>query len=79
MRPPQPTEAKSGVEATRILVAISRRLLHTNILVPNTLACRRSFYLFFIQMRLNFTTHLQMVSGPVFVGDEVLASNFGMP
>ena len=37
------------------------------------------FYLFFIQMRLNFTAHLQMVSGPVFVGDEVLASNFGMP
>ena len=32
------------------------------------------FYLFFIEMRLNFTTHLQMVLGPVFVGDEVLAS-----
>ena len=32
------------------------------------------FYLFFIQMRLNFTTQLQMVIGPVFVGDEVLAS-----
>ena len=32
------------------------------------------FYLFFIQMRLNFTTQLQMVVGPVFVGDEVLAS-----
>ena len=31
------------------------------------------FNLFFIQMRLNFTTHLQMVLGPVFVGDEVLA------
>ena len=31
------------------------------------------FHLFFIQMRLNFTTHLQMVLGPVFVGDEVLA------
>ena len=32
------------------------------------------FYLFFIEMRLNFTTQLQMVVGPVFVGDEVLAS-----
>ena len=32
------------------------------------------FYLFFIQMRLNFTAQLQMVIGPVFVGDEVLAS-----
>ena len=32
------------------------------------------FYLFFIEMRLNFTTHLQMVLGPVFVDDEVLAS-----
>ena len=31
------------------------------------------FYLFFIEMRLNFTTHLQMVLDPVFVGDEVLA------
>ena len=29
--------------------------------------------LFFIQMRLNFTTHLQMVLGPVFVDDQVLA------
>ena len=29
--------------------------------------------LFFIEMRLNFTTHLQMVLDPVFVGDEVLA------
>jgi len=32
------------------------------------------FNLFFIQMRLNFTTHLQMVLGPVFVDDQVLAS-----
>ena len=32
------------------------------------------FYLFFIQMRLNFTAHLQMVLGPVFVDDQVLAS-----
>ena len=32
------------------------------------------FNLFFIEMRLNFTTHLQMVLGPVFVGDEVLAA-----
>ena len=32
------------------------------------------FNLFFIEMRLNFTTQLQMVLGPVFVGDEVLAS-----
>ena len=32
------------------------------------------FYLFFIEMRLNFTTHLQMVLGPVFVDDQVLAS-----
>ena len=32
------------------------------------------FYLFFIQMRLNFTTHLQIVAGPVFVDDQVLAS-----
>ena len=32
------------------------------------------FYIFFIQMRLNFTTHLQMVLGPVFVDDQVLAS-----
>ena len=31
------------------------------------------FTLFFIEMRLNFTTHLQMVLDPVFVGDEVLA------
>ncbi len=31
------------------------------------------FNLFFIEMRLNFTTHLQMVLDPVFVGDEVLA------
>ena len=31
------------------------------------------FDLFFIEMRLNFTTQLQMVLGPVFVGDEVLA------
>ena len=31
------------------------------------------FNLFFIEMRLNFTTQLQMVIGPVFVGDEVLA------
>ena len=31
------------------------------------------FYLFFIQMPLNFTTHLQMVLGPVFVDDQVLA------
>ena len=31
------------------------------------------FYLFFIEMRLNFTTHLQMVLGPVFVDDQVLA------
>ena len=32
------------------------------------------FYLLvFIQMRFNFTTQLQMVIGPVFVGDEVLA------
>ena len=31
------------------------------------------FNLFFIEMRLNFTTQLQMVLGPVFVGDEVLA------
>ena len=31
-------------------------------------------YLFFIEMRLNFTTHLQMVLGPVFVDDQVLAS-----
>ena len=39
------------------------------------------FYLFFIQMRLNFTTHLQMVLGPVFVDDQVLASQgiYGMP
>ena len=39
------------------------------------------FYLFFIQMRLNFTIQLQMVIGPVFVGDEVLASSgiYGMP
>jgi hypothetical protein len=33
------------------------------------------FYLFFIQMRLNFTTHLQMVLGPVFVDDQVLAAS----
>ena len=32
------------------------------------------FYLFFIEMRLNFTPHLQMVLGPVFVDDQVLAS-----
>ncbi len=32
------------------------------------------FYLFFIQMRLNFTTHPQTVSGSVFVDDQVLAS-----
>ena len=32
------------------------------------------FYLFFISMRHNFTTHLQMVLGPVFVDDQVLAS-----
>ena len=32
------------------------------------------FNLFFIEMRLNFTTHLQMVLGPVFVDDQVLAS-----
>ena len=32
------------------------------------------FYLFFIEMRLNFTTHLQMVLGPVFADDQVLAS-----
>ena len=32
------------------------------------------FNLFFMEMRLNFTTHLQMVLDPVFVGDEVLAS-----
>ena len=32
------------------------------------------FYLFFIQMRLNFTAHLQMVLGPVYVDDQVLAS-----
>ena len=32
------------------------------------------FYLFFIEMRLNFTTHLQIVLGPVFVDDQVLAS-----
>ena len=32
------------------------------------------FYLFFIQMRLNFTTHLQIVLGPVFVDDQVPAS-----
>ena len=32
------------------------------------------FHIFFIQMRLNFTTHLQMVLGPVFVDDQVLAS-----
>ena len=32
------------------------------------------FNLFFIQMRLNFTTRLQMVLGPVFVDDQVLAS-----
>ena len=31
------------------------------------------FNLFFIEMRLNFTTHLQMVLDPVFVGDEVPA------
>ena len=31
------------------------------------------FNLFFMEMRLNFTTHLQMVSDPVYVGDEVLA------
>ena len=31
------------------------------------------FNLFFIEMRLNFTTHLQMVLGPVFVDDQVLA------
>ena len=31
------------------------------------------FYLFFIEMRLNFTTHLQMVLGPVFVDDQVPA------
>jgi len=33
------------------------------------------FYLFFIEMRLNFTTHLQMVLGPVFVDDQVLAAS----
>ena len=32
------------------------------------------FYIFFIQMRVNFTTHLQMVLGSVFVDDQVLAS-----
>ena len=32
------------------------------------------FYLFFIEMRLNFTTHLQTVLGTVFVDDQVLAS-----
>ena len=32
------------------------------------------FYLFFIQMRLNFTAHLKNVLGPVFVDDQVLAS-----
>jgi hypothetical protein len=32
------------------------------------------FYIFFIEMRLNFTTHLQMGLGPVFVDDQVLAS-----
>ena len=32
------------------------------------------FYIFLIQMRLNFTTHLQIVLGPVFVDDQVLAS-----
>ena len=32
-------------------------------------------YLFFIQMRLNFTTQLQMVLGPVFVDDQVLAAS----
>ena len=39
------------------------------------------FYLFFIEMRLNFTTHLQMVLGPVFVDDQVLAPSgiYGMP
>ena len=31
------------------------------------------FYLFFIQMRLNFTAHLQIVLRPVFVDDQVLA------
>jgi hypothetical protein len=38
------------------------------------LALNILFNLFFIQMRLNFTTHLQMVLGPVFVDDQVLAS-----
>ena len=33
------------------------------------------FYLFFIEMRLNFTTHLQMVLGPVFMDDQVLAAS----
>jgi len=33
------------------------------------------FNLFFIQMRLNFTTHLQMVLGPVFMDDQVLAAS----
>ena len=39
------------------------------------------FNLFFIEMRLNFTTHLQMVLGPVFVDDQVLTSQgiYGMP
>ena len=32
------------------------------------------FNLFFIQMRLTFTTHLQMVLGPVFVDDQVPGS-----
>jgi len=32
------------------------------------------FNLYFIEMRLNFTTHLQMVLGPVFVDVQVLAS-----
>ncbi len=32
------------------------------------------FNLFFTEKRLNFTTHLQTVSGSVFVDDQVLAS-----
>ena len=39
-----------------------------------------SFYFVVIQMRLNFTAHLQMFLGPVFLGDKALASQgtFGM-
>ena len=39
-----------------------------------TLGVVNIFYLFFIEMRLNFTTHLQTVLGTVFVDDQVLAS-----